>query len=421
MKTIQNHLFDLILARDAKWPLVAENGQKAVVVKWDSWHPDGNFPLCGLIYIAGSSHRACHWNADGRFDPNISGSFDIFLSADYGDPEVRAAVQRAHVLGKQVVQSCPGGWVQCDEPYWNWDHHGNGYMLAHHVPAPVDPIAPGHNSHQLTMSQVGEGRRLVDASEGFGANHEGDWYKATEIWASGNKWMDTNQHRGERERWSSGTLRTRLSREALAALDAPPKKQKPVTCVYCGSRFGAHRASDAACPANNLTWANTKFTSPRPAWTMPIAPAGQQWHREDFSEADLPPVTDGGLPWRPFLSGENGTGQLLNRGEWIELEGASRVVKAKDWQDKQRTRRPLPSAPKLRAWNKQDDVPGPVCWIRRKSDRHNCVAMVVFMDDGGIHAGNESSICYINITWHEVSACEYSTDRKTWHPCEVTE
>lgn len=296
MKTIQNHPFDLILARDAKWPLKSD-GRRFRALAFDA---EADKPIVGLMmHPDGSEYVACFCE-DGT-ENRKHNNHDIFLSADYSDPEVRAAVQRAHVLGKQVVQSNPGGWVQCDEPYWNWYHHGNGYMLAQHVPVPV--------------------------------------------------------------------------------------------------------------------------ANPMPAWSMPVAPAGPGWHRSDFTESDLPPVTDGGLPWRPLLKDE----RYIANVDWIDMSLNGRVwepvnhVGVVTGHTKLRTRRPIPSAPKLRAWNKQDDVPGPACWIRRKSDRHNCVAMIVFMDDSGIHAGNEGSICYINIVWHEVSACEYSTDRKTWQPCEVAE
>lgn len=102
----------------------------------------------------------------------------------------------------------------------------------------LSPIAPGHNPDKLTVSQVGEGWRLLD----------GDEIKSRRI--------DTLKiERWFLGRWDEGvecsgvsnmvTYRTRLSRAELAALDAPP-------------------------------------------WTMPKAPEGHEWHRTDFTADMLP-------------------------------------------------------------------------------------------------------------------------------------
>lgn len=75
--------------------------------------------------------------------------------------------------------------------------------------------------------------------------------------------------------------------------------------------------------------------------------------------------------------------------------------------------------PKTRQWSKPGDVPGPVCWIRSGSDQ---ARMIISLTDSGIrvaciNAFGES--CWFH--WSETSSFEYSTDRKTWHKCEVTE
>lgn len=88
--------------------------------------------------------------------------YDLFLSADYTNPLVREAVQRAHAGGEKVmfnvienrIQGRAGGWI----PMWpdsdNEDFHWDkiDYRLTQHLPAtPPQPWSLGRtvNGHTL--------------------------------------------------------------------------------------------------------------------------------------------------------------------------------------------------------------------------------------------------------------------------------
>ncbi len=73
-------------------------------------------------------------------------------------------------------------------------------------------------------------------------------------------------------------------------------------------------------------------------------------------------------------------------------------------------RNPLP---KTRQWNCSDDVPGPVCFIKLK-DASSYRHLVVNVDNSGIMSASG-----YHYKWHELES--YSTDRKKWLPCVVTE
>lgn len=183
-----------------------------------------------------------------------------------------------------------------------------------------DPIAPGHNPDKLTVSQVGEGWRLLDRDEALWYIQNNKQASQTEYWPAyqghWHRFFDDKSPIGKTE-----TYRTRLTREELAALDKP-----------------------------------------KPAWQLPAPPAGKRWHREDFCEADLP---EG---WRPLLEGED-----IHAGdEWLTCSGV--------WQSqmsfekgglysgvqKHRTRRPLPSTPVMVPW---DFESAPMeLKVKRKSD-----------------------------------------------------
>jgi hypothetical protein len=72
--------------------------------------------------------------------------------------------------------------------------------------------------------------------------------------------------------------------------------------------------------------------------------------------------------------------------------------------------------PKTRPWSKPEDVPGPVCWI--SGDGIIGLLIVSFHSDGGGLAAGRNEY-----TWEDIEArkLKYSTDRKTWSPCTVTE
>lgn len=77
--------------------------------------------------------------------------------------------------------------------------------------------------------------------------------------------------------------------------------------------------------------------------------------------------------------------------------------------------RPKPT-PKTRPWSKPDDVPGPVCWVRD----HRSQWMITTITHEGVITDGSAGIIR---QWHEFEENypEYSTDRKTWHKCEVIE
>lgn len=84
--------------------------------------------------------------------------------------------------------------------------------------------------------------------------------------------------------------------------------------------------------------------------------------------------------------------------------------------------RPEPKPePKTRPWSKPDDVPGPVCWVRTSASGGKVECLVVCISTTGI-----STLSRVEqfIPWSDagkMETLEYSTDRKTWQPCTVTE
>lgn len=95
---------------------------------------------------------------------------------------------------------------------------------------------------------------------------------------------------------------------------------------------------------------------------------------------------------------------------WNELKGSP------SWDFGDILYRPKP-ATKTRAWSKPDDVPGPVCWIRR-TGTVNC-GMIIRIGEMTIAGIGADAV--VALKWGELEDYEYSTDRKTWHHCEVTE
>lgn len=84
--------------------------------------------------------------------------------------------------------------------------------------------------------------------------------------------------------------------------------------------------------------------------------------------------------------------------------------------------RPKPE-PKTRLWNRPEDVPGPVCWIRGVGDYR--MAMIVGFAGENAYITISCGCLPIAIS-HQFSdtqwgSMEYSIDRLTWHKCEVVE
>lgn len=93
------------------------------------------------------------------------------------------------------------------------------------------------------------------------------------------------------------------------------------------------------------------------------------------------------------------------------------TVESPAWDFKNLEYRPKPE-PKTRPWSKPEDVPGPVCWIRNPEQER----LIIAIDNEGVWAGSRS-FGGCAFTWENFknNGVEYSTDRKTWHKCEVTE
>lgn len=77
--------------------------------------------------------------------------------------------------------------------------------------------------------------------------------------------------------------------------------------------------------------------------------------------------------------------------------------------------------PVTRPWSKPEDVPGPVCWVRADSGLE---AMISAVSPAGISfVGPSDSVQ--SYSWEKFARAHgkllHSTDRKTWHPCTVTE
>lgn len=80
--------------------------------------------------------------------------------------------------------------------------------------------------------------------------------------------------------------------------------------------------------------------------------------------------------------------------------------------------RPAPN-PVTRLWSKPEDVPGPICWIRDQG-QDGFGALVIGIDPSGVEALFYEQKPTL-VKWRCLRLREYSTDRKTWHPCTITE
>lgn len=124
---------------------------------------------------------------------------------------------------------------------------------------------------------------------------------------------------------------------------------------------------------------------------------------EELKDAqDALAAANDGKPWQYFV-----------RGEWRETDCTVAYILYHDY-----LIRPKPE-PKTRPWNFPEDVPGPVCWIRPKG--HDWQRMIIMVNPlritlvGGECRSLESKL------FIEIKDYEYSTDRREWKPCVVTE
>lgn len=116
-------------------------------------------------------------------------------------------------------------------------------------------------------------------------------------------------------------------------------------------------------------------------------------------------------------------------GKPVEARGIAPIT---DWLDQsfpisfnfeQVEYRPKPE-PVTRPWSKPQDVPAPVCWVRTTSMSEASATRL----EGMVVAVSDKAMTFLcgslqHCDWdnRELAHLEYSTDRKTWHKCEVTE
>lgn len=81
--------------------------------------------------------------------------------------------------------------------------------------------------------------------------------------------------------------------------------------------------------------------------------------------------------------------------------------------------RPKPE-PRVRPWQSPADVPGPVCWVRNRALSGNATpvgSLITCIERQGVVLGSNQTLA----EWDVFETLEYSTDRKAWFKCEVTE
>jgi len=92
------------------------------------------------------------------------------------------------------------------------------------------------------------------------------------------------------------------------------------------------------------------------------------------------------------------------------------------WEFDRHLYRPKPE-PKTRPWSKPEDVPGPVCWLRFANESWGDT-MIIGVRPRGIYVANidiKPGVYFMDWKYFVTDYTNYSTDRKTWLPCEVTE
>lgn len=148
-----------------------------------------------------------------------------------------------------------------------------------------------------------------------------------------------------------------------------------------------HDAAASHCP---LYCASQIYIRFKP-WTLPAPPEGRQWHREDWTEEMLPPVTDGGLPWRPLMEGEERVvgdffyptaGSETWVGQWQISEESpgfrTRIVNSDDFHS--RTRRPIHPSPVMVPIGPDDVPPGSFIESPLSEDRYWYAILSVHQD-----------------------------------------
>ena len=101
---------------------------------------------------------------------------------------------------------------------------------------------------------------------------------------------------------------------------------------------------------------------------------------------------------------------------YVESPNIWHDVTYPNWHSEAAVFRPKPQ-PVSRPWSKPKDVPLN-CWIRR----HNCnwARLVIMVNEKRISCIDGDCTAIKSLDFSELAEYhEYSTDRKTWHPCTV--
>lgn len=80
--------------------------------------------------------------------------------------------------------------------------------------------------------------------------------------------------------------------------------------------------------------------------------------------------------------------------------------------------RPAPK-PVTRPWSKPDDVPCN-CWLKH-TEGSDWTSLILSVCTQGIFCVRKFDGAVGRVAWEELRKSQYSTDRKTWLPCVVTE
>jgi hypothetical protein len=106
---------------------------------------------------------------------------------------------------------------------------------------------------------------------------------------------------------------------------------------------------------------------------------------------------------RAYFNGEREF-EYWHDGAWRKTEGPNRAC------DRPYRRKPKPVAV---PWDCKEDVPLN-CWLRWKPEHGGSKEMLIHMVSAqGVFVATDSVI-----PWKELGYYEYSTDRKTWLPCQ---
>lgn len=89
------------------------------------------------------------------------------------------------------------------------------------------------------------------------------------------------------------------------------------------------------------------------------------------------------------------------------------------WKVEEWLYRPKPQ-PKRVQWSNPEHVPGPVCWLRKLNSEYS-ERMIVIVAPHGVYVAGPIGEGAKFLPFNEIGKYEHSTDRATWHSCEIEE